>query len=244
MSTSRSIDRLRVLTKADLRVAFRDGEQLLLTLGLPVLFLVFFSLVDVLPTGTNEPVDYLAPGILALALMSAAFVRLAIGIGFDIGFGAIRRFGVTPLRVEEFIGAKLATTVVLFIFQLIVLVTTALLLGWSPRVSALVVPAMLLGLVAFVGLAFVLTGLVDGLGALAAANALYVVLLLLSGIVFELDRLPGWLVIVVKLLPSTALAELLRSTLGSSAGPSWAWLCLAGWAIGTPILGSRLFRWS
>ncbi len=235
--------RRAAVTKTDLRVAVRDGEQLLLTLGLPVLFLVFFSLVDVLPTGTDDPVDFLAPGILALALLSVAFVRLSISLGFDIGFGAIRRFGVTPLRVGEFLAAKLTTTAVLFAVQLAILGLVAVLLGWRPSVSPLLIPAIVLGLIAFVGLAFALTGVVDGLAALAVANALYVVMLLLSGLVFELDRLPGFLAAIVKVLPSTALAELFRETLSGSAGPAWAWVCLAAWAVAAPLVGAKLFRW-
>ena len=69
-------------TAAEVRMTLRRGESLLLTLGIPVLLLVFFSLVDVLPTGTNDPVDFLAPGVLALAVMSAAMVGLAISTGF------------------------------------------------------------------------------------------------------------------------------------------------------------------
>ena len=56
-----------VQLRAELCRVAANGEQLLLTLGIPVMLLVFFSLVDVLPTDTKEPIDFLAPGILALA---------------------------------------------------------------------------------------------------------------------------------------------------------------------------------
>lgn len=241
---SPAASRIKALAKADLRVAARDGEQLLLTLGIPVVLLVFFSTVDVLASQEVDFVNFLAPGILALALISAAFVRQAISLGFDVSFGAIRRFGVTPLKVSEFLLAKLITTIVLFVGQLVVLGVVAALLGWSPSVSPLVVPAIMLGLIAFVGLAFALTGVVDGLTALAAANALYIVMLLLSGLVFELDRLPGFMAAFVKLLPSTALAQLFRATLSGGAGATWAWISLGVWAVIAPMLGARLFRWS
>ncbi len=236
-------DRISALARTDLKVALRDGEQLLLTIALPVLFLVFFSLVDILPTGSDEAVDYLAPSIVALSLMSSAFVRLAISLGFDLGFGAIKRLAVTPLRVQEFLAAKGITSIVLFIGQLVVVTGVALALGWRPSPHPLFVIAAALGLVAFIGLAFVITGIVDGLAALAVANALYVVLLLLSGIVFDLEEFPGWLGTMVKALPSTALAELCRSTLSGTTGASWAWTSLAVWAVATPLVGARLFRW-
>ncbi len=235
--------RVRHLLRSELAVARRDGEQLLLTLGLPVLLLVFFSLVDIVPTGDGEPVDFLTPGIFALAVLSVSFVRVAIALGFDRSFGAIHRFAVTPLRPAEFIAAKTIATVVLFAAQLLVLGGVALVLGWAPSVGALVPVVLLLGIVAFSGLGFVVGSVVEGLTSLALANALYVVLLVLSGLVFELDRLPGWLAAAVKVLPSTALAELLRAGFEGSVGPGWAWIGLAFWAVAAPLAAVRLFRW-
>ncbi len=243
MNTSTTRSRIIALARTDLQVAARDGEQLLLTLGLPILLLVFFSKVDIVPTGDGEPVDFLAPGIISLALLSVAYVRLAIGLGFDRGFGAIKRLAITPLRVNEFLVAKLATTVVLFGVQLVLLAAIAVAIGWRPQVSISVPVVIMLGLVAFTGLAFVTASIVDGLTSLALANALYIILLLLSGLVFDIEKMPGWLQAIVKLLPSTALAELLRSGFSDTTGAVWAWLCLSFWAIGAPILASRLFRW-
>ncbi len=237
-------DRLIALLRVDLRAAVRDNEQLLLTIGIPAALLVFFSTVDVLPTGADEPVQFLAPSVLALAVLSMAFVRLAIGLGFDRGFGAIRRFAATPLRVSEFWLAKLAATIVLTIGQCLVLGAVALALGWSPSVHGSFVAALVLGVITFVALAFVTAGLAEGLRALAIANGVYIVLLLVSGIVFELDELPGWLGSVVKWLPSTALAELFRSGLGGTTGPSWAWVTMIVWSILAPIVAVRVFRYS
>lgn len=236
--------RLLALLRVDLRAAIRDSEQLLLTIGIPAALLIFFSTVDVLPTGDGEPVDFLAPGILALAVLSMSFVRLAIGLGFDRGFGAIRRFAATPLRVSEFWLAKLMATVLLTLAQCLVLGAIALALGWSPSIHGSFPLALALGVAAFVGLAFVISGLTDGLRALAIANGLYIVLLLVSGIVFELDQLPGWLEAAVRWLPSTALAELFRQGLAGAGGPSWAWLTLTLWAVASPIIAVRVFRYA
>ncbi|MEZ5225825.1 MAG: ABC transporter permease [Acidimicrobiales bacterium] len=238
-----SIDRIRALVLTDLRIARRDGEQLLLTLGLPLLLLVFFSSVDVLPTGDGDPVDFLTPGVLSLALLSVSFVRVAIGLGFDRSFGAIRRFAVTPLRASEFITAKFVGTVVFFCAQLVVLAIVALVLGWDPSLHPSIVAALALGLIAFSALGIVVASVVEGLTSLALANTLYVLLLILSGLVFELDTLPGWLGALAKLLPSTALAELLRSGFAGSNGAGWAWGTLMVWAAGAPLLALRLFRW-
>ena len=58
--------------RAEVTMPLHQGESLLLTLAIPVVLLLFFSGVHVLPTGTQHPVDFLAPGILALAVMGTA----------------------------------------------------------------------------------------------------------------------------------------------------------------------------
>lgn len=237
------MSRLMTLAKADIRLSLRDAEQLLLAFILPVLFLALFSAVDILPTGSGEPVDFLTPGILALALISTAFVRLAISVGFDRSFGAIGRFASTPLRPIEFVGAKLVTTVVIFVVQVIVLVALAAALGWSPSLHAALVPGLLLGVVAFTALAFALVGFVDGLASLAAANTIYVVLLLLSGLVFDRAELPGLLEAATAWLPSTQLVEIVRAATSGGAGPGWAWVGLCVWTVAAGALGLRRFHW-
>jgi ABC-2 type transport system permease protein len=236
--------RVAAVGRSEVLVALRNGEQALLIIGLPLLFLVLFATVDVLPTGDAEPVDFLAPGIIALAVLSVAFVRLAIGTGFDRAFGALRRFAVTPLRPSELLAAKVAATVALLVVQLVLLVGVAVLLGWRPELTPEVLPALALGVIAFTGLGFLVAGVTEGLTALAVANAAYVVLLVLSGLIFELDRLPGLLADLARLLPSTALGELLRATTDGAAGPGRAWATLIVWALAAPVAALRWFRWS
>ena len=100
---------LQAQLRAELQVVSRNGEQLLLTLGIPVLLLVFFSKVDVLPTGSGQAVDFLAPGVLALAVMSTAMVGLGIATGFERAYGVLKRLGATPLRRWHLVVAKIVT---------------------------------------------------------------------------------------------------------------------------------------
>ena len=244
-----NLERVRAVVEADLRVAARDGEQLLLTVALPLVFLVFFSVLDVVPTidaGAGDPIDFIAPGVIVLALLSVAFVRTAIALGFDRSFGAIKRYAVTPLRVGEFIGAKLTGTTMLLAIQLILIVGVALALGWRPVFNWATIPLLVLGLIVFLALGIATSSVIDGLTSLAVANALYLVLLLLSGLVFDLGVLPQWLQIFAKSLPSTALVDLLRHqlapTLFDSPGTT-PWLVLMAWAVSAVVAAWRLFRW-
>src|SRR2546421_4721968 len=113
-------------------MTLRRGESVLLALGIPVGLLAFFSVVDVLPTPTRHPVDFLAPGILALAVMSTAMVSLGIATGFEREYGVLKRLGSTPLGRPRLLAAKTTAILGVELVQLIVLVPVALLLGWDP----------------------------------------------------------------------------------------------------------------
>jgi ABC-2 type transport system permease protein len=99
------------------------------------------------------------------------------------------------------------------------------------------------GTVAFAGLALCLAGSLRALVVLAAANGLYLVLLLLSGMVIPLDELPDAAENLARALPSAAFAEVVRSTLTGTDVPGRAWGVLVVWAIAAPLLATRLFRW-
>lgn len=233
-------------TRAELRLSLRNGEQLLLTLGIPVLLLTFFSVVEVLPLpdGVDEPIEFLAPGVLALAILSTAFTGLAIATGFDRQYGVLKRLGATPLGRGRLLAAKTATVVAIELLQLTVLVPVAVALGWDPTVELLsVVAGVVLATVALAGVAMLMAGTLPGLVVLAAANGIYVVLLLFGDLVIPLEELPGALRTAGGLLPTAALAEILRSGLGDGDASGRAWVVLAAWAVVAPLAASRWFRW-
>jgi len=230
--------------RLELTLLARNGESLLLTLGIPVLLLVFFANVDVLPID-GDPIDFLAPGVLALAVLSTAFTNLAIGVGFEREYGVLKRLGSTPLGRPRLLAAKTLAIGVVELLQITVLWFLALALDWDPSVDVLgVVAAIVLGTIACAGLGLCLAGSLKALMTLAAANGLYLVLLLMSGMVIPLDELPGPVRAVARALPSGALAEALRSSLAAGAQvPGRAWVVLAIWAVAAPVAATRLFRW-
>ena len=237
--------RVLAQTRAELMLSLRQGEQLLLVLGIPVLLLVFFAVVDVLPTPTDDPIDFIAPGILSLALMSTAMTSLAIGLGFDRQYKVLKRLGATPLGRSGLVIAKTLSVVVVELLQAAVLVAVAVALGWSPSIQPLLlVGAVVLGSVAFAGIGLLVAGRLPGLVVLAAANALYVFLLLIGDMVIPLAEFPSALASVARLLPPAALTEVVTGAFDQSADiETQAWLVLAGWAIVVPPIATRLFRW-
>ena len=233
-------------TRVELALTLRRGESLLLTLGIPVVLLVFFSSIDVLPTETPDPVDFLAPGVLALAVMSTAMVGLGIATGFERQYHVLKRLGATPLGRPALLGAKTTSVVAIEAIQVAILVPLALLLGWDVDVAGIgmALVAVVLGTSAFAGIGLLLAGTLKGEVNLAAANGLYLVFLLIGGVVIPLDRLPGPLETVASWLPPGALSDALRGALTPGAGvPAQAWVALTIWAVVTPMLAARFFRW-
>jgi len=232
--------------RTELALTSRQGEQLLVSLGIPLLVLVFFSSVDVLPTGTDDPVDFLAPGVLALAVMSTAMVSLGIGTGFERAYGVLKRLGASPLGRPRWVAAKISTVVVVEVVQWVLLVAVALLLGWSPDGSGWPAAVLggLLGTAAFGGVGLLMAGTLPGLATLAGANALYLVLLLTGGMVVPLEELPGPVAALARVLPAAPLAEVLTGSLieGRSVA-GWAWSALVAWAVAAPLAAAALFRW-
>jgi ABC-2 type transport system permease protein len=238
---------LAAQTHVELTLTARRGESLLLTLGIPVLLLVFFSVVDVLPLpeGVDRPVDFLAPGILALAVMSAAMVNPAIATGFERDYGVLKRLGATPLGRPALLAAKTAAVLVTEIVQVVVLVGVAVALGWRPDGDPLLAVAVaLVASIGFAGIGLLMAGTLPALTTLAAANGLYLVLLLLGGMVFPLDRLPDALRAVAELLPAAALTQALDGALTAGVAiPARAWAVLVVWAVVAPALAAWRFRW-
>lgn len=238
---------LRTQIVCELRVLARNGEQLLLILGIPMLLLAFFSNVDILPTGGQTAVDFLLPGIVALAVMSTSMVSLGIATGFERSYSVLKRLGATPLGTWRLILAKAISVVVIELVQVLLLIGLAVFFGaeLNSLHYGMLLPAITLGTLAFSGIGLSLAGRLRGEVNLAAQNAMYLVLLLIGGIVFPLQELPTALHWVGRISPSGALADVMRETFsGTSIHGGASLFVLLCWAVIAQLGAIRLFRWN
>lgn len=236
--------RVAAQLRMELLLTLRRGESVLLTFLIPVVILAFFSLVDVLPTGTDDPVDFLVPGVLALSVMSTAMTGLAIATGFERSAGVLKRLAVTPLGRRDLIAAKVGAVLAVEAIQVVVLLGVGMALGWRPSAGLVGAgAAMVLATVAFAGLGMLMAGTLPSLTTLALANAVHVLLLLFGGVVVPIDDMPGALRVVARALPIGALSDITHTALGDGGGAGAAWLVLAAWAVASPLVAAWLFRW-
>jgi ABC-2 type transport system permease protein len=239
---------LHAQLRAELQLVMRNGEQILLTLGIPILLLVFFGTVDVLPINdVEDTADFLLPGVLALAVMSTSMVSLGIATGFERSYQVLKRLGATPLGRGRLVVAKILTVFVVEVIQLAVLIPIGLAIGWRPESAlwALSLLVILGGTAAFAGIGLTMAGRLRGEINLAAQNGLYLLLLLLGGMIIPLDELPGPLAAVGRVLPSGALSDLMLETLNNAGdNPLLSAIVLAIWAVIAPLVAARTFRWN
>ncbi|MFP8944975.1 ABC transporter permease [Streptomyces fenghuangensis] len=232
------------------RLLLRHGEQLLLTVVIPTLLLVLFSAVDIVDLageggGGGERVDFLAPGVLALAVLSTAFTGQAISTGFERRYGVLKRLAASPLPRWGLMTAKTCAVLVTEVLQVALLTSVALALGWSPHGGPLAVALLLVaGTAAFSGLGLLMAGTLRAEATLAAANLVFVLLLVGGGVVVPLEKFPEPARAVLELLPISALSEGLREVLRDGAGMPWANLAVLGvWAVAGLAAAARFFRW-
>jgi ABC-2 type transport system permease protein len=230
------------------RLLLRNGEQLLLTLIIPVLLLVAFSLEPLVKEGSGTRVDFLVPGIIALAVMSTAFTSQAIATGFERRYGVLKRLGATPLPRSGLIAAKTVTVIGVELVQAIVITAVGLALGWQPHggaaAAAWAVAFVLAGTAAFSGLGLLLAGTLRAEATLAVANLIYLILLGVGGVIFPLTGFPAGARSFLTLLPSGALSHGLRSVLTHAGGaPLRDLVVLTLWAAAAITLAARTFRW-
>jgi ABC-2 type transport system permease protein len=208
---------LRAQTRAEVVMTLRRGETLLLTIGIPVLLLGALNVVKLTSTPLASRINFLAPGVIALCVMSTSLVALSIATGFERTYGVLRRLHVTPLGRGRMIAAKMLSVGLVETLQVLVISALALALAWRPDTTAVgmavSVLALILATAGFAGIGLALAGSLRAEVNLATANGLYLVLLLSSGLVIPLSSLPAGLARVAVVTPAGALAEILHGAL-------------------------------
>ena len=194
--------------RLELILAFRNGEQILVNLLIPLGLLVLMANIDIFDEST-EPIQRLGPTILALAVMSSSLVSLGVGTGFERFYGVLKRLGATPLGRGRWVAAKFGSIMCIELVQWCVIVAVALALGWSPQASGWLpaIAAAALATSAFGGLALLLAGTLKGLTNLALCNALYLVLLVTGGMVIPLAEMPTPMATAAKVFPAGTVTD-------------------------------------
>jgi ABC-2 type transport system permease protein len=226
MATLRAI---YIIWYRDILRFWRDRWRLVASLAQPLLFLIVFgsglssSLGGASAFGTKGGFSYIQfmyPGIIGMAILFTAIFG-AMSIVWDREFGFLKEVLVAPIdRSAVAIGKALGGTTQAMIQGLILLVLAPL-VGVTltvPTVLAMIPLAAVLafGLSSF-GVALAST-MKSMQGFQVVMNFLMMPMFFLSGALFPLNNLPGWMTVLTRLDPASYGIDPLRRVVLSGSG--------------------------
>lgn len=213
--------------RIEAKLMLRHGEQLLLSLVIPVGILIATTLTPIL--GENVSINAVFPMVLAVATTSSGFTGQAIALAFDRRYGALKRSGASGVPPSIVIFGKIVGVLAMVVIQLIVLTGLALFLGWRTDAIGVIfgLIVLLFGVAAFTALGLLMGGTLSSELVLGLANLIWIALVAVVGWVayaHGLDAAGWW-----NLIPSVSLASGLTQAFDGVI-PLWETLILVVWA--------------
>ncbi len=247
---SPALRRLATDIRFSLVLYSRSRQSMFFSFVFPVLFLIAigFLLGDQAADPGKSQVRYLLPGIISTCIMFSA-INCTVGsiVKYRAG-GTFKKLSTTPLTSYELNVSRIASGMTVVVLSSVVsLVVAWLEFGLAPDINALSILMIIAGSVTFVGLGMILAYIIEDSDSVnAAAYAVILPLIVLSGSLFPTERLPGLLKFASALSPLTYLNDGLRDSMfGGSGGAALFDLALCGFlgfvlfTIGVAILMSR-----
>ncbi|PIO05762.1 multidrug ABC transporter permease [Candidatus Micrarchaeota archaeon CG08_land_8_20_14_0_20_59_11] len=234
---------IRVLWKRELLRFVRAKSRIAGSLGMPLFFLLFLG------TGLNSAfsgtggnyMEFIAPGIIGMVLMFSS-VSSGMIVIMDRQFGFLKEILVAPISRLSIVAGKIFGGATTSILQAAIIMALMPFLGVSFNLSGMLAAFAFMVLIstAFVGLGIAIASKMEDMhGFQLVMNFLVMPLFFLSGALFPLNNLPGWLKVLTLIDPLTYGIDGMRGALtGSSAMPFWvdfgvlALFCGAMFALG------------
>lgn len=251
-----SLRAIYIIWYRDILRYWRDRWRLVASLAQPLLFLIVFgsglssSLRSGLSFGSGglSYIQFMYPGIIGMAILFTAIFG-AMSIVWDREFGFLKEVLVAPIdRWSVAIGKALGGTTQAMIQGLVLLVLAPLVgVKLSPLTVLEIVPlaaVLAFGLSAFgVALASMMKSLQ---GFQVVMNFLMMPMFFLSGALFPLTNLPGWMTVLTRLDPASYGIDPLRRVVLSDSGLPGALidglsLSINGHALAIPLEAGIMF---
>ena len=236
--------RFLILTKAMTLMHLRNGYVLFWNFAFPVLLMLIYGAV------MRLYMDYMTPGVIVLNALSFGLVSSSTMMLEMREKSILRRLQATPLPAGQLIGSYLLVNIIIGVLQSTLIILAGVLLYKIPITFPgllLAYPMILAGLLAFMALGGIISGVTAKSGAATAVGmTIYFLLMFISDLIFPLDMLPVWLQNITAYLPAYPVAQLVRSAmLDATLDPKWITniLLLLAYGIGATLIAARLFRW-
>jgi ABC-2 type transport system permease protein len=241
---------------ADMKIFRRNPAALFFTAILPVIFLCMF--VGIFGNERLKEYDNIrsstlqVPAFIALAVVSAAFVSLAMGFTRMRESGMLKRVRATPVPSWIVFAGRIGTSVVTAVLVTALLMAIGSLL-FGVKVPTHTLPGLLaalaLGAGSFCALGIAYTRVIPSEEAgPAMTNAVVLPLYFISGVFVPFRQLPDALQHVAELLPVQPFVDALRIAFDpNTSGAGFAGgdlLKLAVWGVIGLVAAVKLFDWT
>lgn len=193
--------------------------------------------------------DFLLPGILAMAIMNSGVIGLSTSFVTYRERGILRRIKITPFPLTSFVGARVISQLIIAVPQALILyLISHFLFGVDSLGSILlVIISIFIGSLAFLAIGFAVSSIAPNVETAASySNLITFPMLFLSGVFFDIDSAPGWLKPITRVLPLRYLVDALREvmTRGKGIDAIWQdWLILGVTTLIAVAIAVRFFRW-
>ena len=201
-----------------------------------------------LQTHEIRAIDYLVPGILAMALMQLG-IFAAMPLVVERENRVLKRLGATPLRRSTMILSTVVFRLLIAMGQAALIIIVARLVFHVPMMGSwpFLVGMIVLGTLTFLSMGYMLSAFAKTQE--TAMPLLMVVqfpMMFLSGIFFPLEMMPGFMRPIMDAMPLTYLGDSIRQIMVDSS-PMHSHLInaavLGGWFAVCLIVAVRFFRW-
>jgi ABC-2 type transport system permease protein len=244
--------RFLILTKAMTLMHLRNRATLFWNLVFPIFLLVIYSQIfGEMNVGGANFMTWVVPGmvvfnILAFGLLSSGTVMVDMREK-----GVLHRLRTSPIPAAQLLGSYLLVNVLIALLQSAILVLFAALVFRMPlslQGVACALPMVLMGILTFVALGQVISGVAATMGiAVAIGQILNFSPMFITDMIMPMDMMPAWIQKLAPYLPAYAVVQLVRPPLVEGTFPPNVWpnlLVTAAYAVLAGIVAARLFRWA
>jgi ABC-2 type transport system permease protein len=236
--------------RAEQKLFWRSRELAFFTFLLPILFFLLLGSAY----GDDEINDvsgyqYLLAGMIGYGAASTTFAGLALLLVIRRESGVLKRLRATPLPPGTYVAAVLASIILIFFVEAVILLALGRLAFDVPLAGSMLslIVVLLIGAASFAALGIGLTALIRSAeGSSALVNALYLPLSFISGAFFSEDTFPEVLQALAAILPLSHLIALARDVM---VFDDMVWeqpgdlAVIVAWGAAGLVVAVRGFRW-
>jgi ABC-2 type transport system permease protein len=228
------------------RMFWRNPSAAFFNFLLPLIFLAMFGAIF---AGEQADLDVIVPGIAGMSVMSTTFTALAMNLTSLRELGILKRIRGTPMPSSAYLAALAGHAVTNTALQVGIVTVAGRFLfgtGWPRDWGALVV-FVVLGAACFAALGVALSHAIPNVdSAPAYVNAVFLPLIMISGVVYDAADAPAFLHDIANGLPLKHLIDGLSGAMVKGVGLGGhvtALLVLTVWGAVGAVLAIRGFSW-